>query len=74
MTPQTTPQPQATSRLIFSCMGLGGEWNNDPLRAEDITHAQAAVEAALDIGITLFDHANIYTFGKAEQCFGELFK
>ena len=74
MTPQTTLQPPVTSRLIFGCMGLGGEWNNDPLRAEDITHAQAAVEAALDIGITLFDHANIYTFGKAEQCFGELFK
>lgn len=55
-------------------MGLGGGWNHEPLRAEDISHAQAAVEAALEIGITLFDHANIYTFGKAEQCFGELFK
>ena len=55
-------------------MGLGGGWNKDPLRVQDISHAQAAVEAALEIGITLFDHANIYTLGKAEQCFGELFK
>ncbi len=55
-------------------MGLGGGWNQDPLRAEEVSHAQAAVEAALDIGITLFDHANIYTLGKGEQCFGELFK
>ncbi len=55
-------------------MGLGGGWNNDPLRSEDVIQARAAVEAALEIGITLFDHANIYTLGKAEQCFGELFK
>jgi predicted oxidoreductase len=55
-------------------MGLGGGWNQDALQAEHIAQAQAAVEAALAIGITLFDHANIYQFGKAEQCFGELFK
>lgn len=65
---------QSPSRLIYGCMGLGGGWNTDPLRAEDVSHAQAAVEAALEIGITLFDHANIYTLGKAEQCFGELFR
>lgn len=55
-------------------MGLGGGWNNHPLQADDVSQAQAAVEAALEIGITLFDHANIYTLGKAEQCFGALFK
>lgn len=64
----------APSRLIYGCMGLGGGWNADPLRVEDLSHAQAAVEAALEIGIELFDHANIYTLGKAEQCFGALFK
>nr|WP_295783427.1 aldo/keto reductase [Rhodoferax sp.] len=68
------PSPTIASRLLYGCMGLGGGWNTDPLRAQDVTHAQAAVEAALEIGITLFDHANIYTLGKAEQCFGELFK
>ncbi len=71
---QPTPSTPETSRLIYGCMGLGGGWNTDPLRAADVSHAQAAVEAALEIGITLFDHANIYTLGKAEQCFGELFK
>jgi predicted oxidoreductase len=55
-------------------MGLGGGWNRDPLNEGDIARAHAAVEAALDIGITQFDHADIYTLGKAEQCFGELFK
>jgi predicted oxidoreductase len=61
-------------RLIYGCMGLGGGWNRDPLNEGDIGKAHAAVEAALEIGITLFDHADIYTLGKAEQSFGELFK
>lgn len=70
-----TPSPSASaSRLVYGCMGLGGGWNHDALRPGDVAHAQAAVEAALEIGVTLFDHANIYTFGKAEACFGELFK
>ena len=71
----TTPTPSnPSSRLIYGCMGLGGGWNHDPLRVEEGVHAQAAVEAALDIGITLVDHANLYPLGKGEQCFGELFK
>ncbi len=70
----TTTSAASGYRLVYGCMGLGGGWNHDPLQAKDMHHAQAAVEAALEIGITLFDHANIYTFGKAEQCFGELFK
>jgi predicted oxidoreductase len=74
MTTHPTLDQPISSRLIYGCMGLGGGWDSDPLRPQDISHAQAAVEAALEIGITLFDHANIYTLGKAEQCFGELFK
>jgi len=63
-----------TSRLIFGCMGLGGGWDNQPVSERDIAEAHAAVEAALEIGITLFDHADIYTMGKAEQVFGELLR
>ncbi len=55
-------------------MGLGGGWDHQPLSETDIAKAHAAVEAALSVGITRFDHADIYTLGKAEQCFGELFK
>ncbi len=55
-------------------MGLGGGWDRNPLSEADIAKAHAAVEAALDVGISRFDHADIYTLGKAEQCFGELFK
>lgn len=53
-------------------MGLGGAWNTDPLTAEDISIADAAIDAALEIGITYFDHADIYTLGKAETVFGKL--
>ncbi len=71
--PLTTPLP-SSSRLIFGCMGLGGSWDDQPLSSANLSYAQAAVEAALAIGITLFDHADIYTLGKAEQAFGALFK
>lgn len=60
------------SRLAFGCMGLGGSWDQSSLSAKDEHHAQAAIEAALQAGITLFDHADIYTFGKAEQVFGRI--
>lgn len=63
--------PQA-SDLIFGCMGLGGSWDDAPVSREDKVHAQRAVEAALDAGITVFDHADIYTLGKAETVFGQI--
>jgi len=64
----------SASPLVFGCMGLGGSWNEDPWTATDVDFAQAATEAALEIGVTVFDHADIYTFGKAESVFGELFR
>ena len=71
--PLLTHLPEA-SRLIFGCMGLGGTWDQQALTETNISHAQAAIEAALDIGITVFDHADIYTLGKAEQSFGEVLR
>lgn len=62
------------SRLALGCMGLGGGWNQDPITKDHITQAEAAVEAALSVGINMFDHADIYTQGKAEQVFGEVLK
>ncbi|MBY8885356.1 aldo/keto reductase [Streptomyces sp. PTM05] len=53
-------------------MGLGGSWDDTPYGAADIAEAEAAVEAALDSGITAFDHADIYRNGKAEAVFGEV--
>ncbi|MFJ3640740.1 aldo/keto reductase family oxidoreductase [Streptomyces sp. NPDC090108] len=59
-------------RVVYGCMGLGGGWDETPYTAADIDHAQAAVEAALECGITTFDHADIYRFGKSEAVFGEV--
>lgn len=62
------------SQLAFGCMGLGGGWNNNPITQQDEKQAREAIEVALEGGINFFDHADIYTFGKAEQVFGEVLK
>ena len=61
-------------QLIYGCMSLGGGWNQNPITAQDQQHAQAMIETALECGITTFDHADIYTNGKAEQVFGQVLK
>jgi predicted oxidoreductase len=64
----------ATSRLVLGCMPFGGGWNRDPITRDHITAAERAVDAAQAIGISMFDHADIYTMGKAEQVFGSILK
>lgn len=59
-------------RVLYGCMGLGGSWEPGAYGPDDIAAAEAAVEAALDSGITTFDHADIYRHGKAEAVFGEV--
>ncbi|MEU7569003.1 aldo/keto reductase [Streptomyces fradiae] len=59
-------------RLLYGCMGLGGSWDTTAYGAADIAAAEAAVSAALDSGITVFDHADIYRHGKSEAVFGEV--
>jgi predicted oxidoreductase len=53
-------------------MGLGGGWDSAPYGAAEIDHAAAAIDAALGIGVTVFDHADIYRHGKSEAVFGEV--
>jgi predicted oxidoreductase len=53
-------------------MGLGGSWSAEPYASAHVDEAAAAVDAALDAGISLFDHADIYRSGKAEAVFGEV--
>ncbi|MCP1310730.1 aldo/keto reductase [Paenibacillus tyrfis] len=64
----------SASRIVLGCMGLGGSWDREPYTAEHVKQAHEAVEAALSAGINMFDHANIYTKGKAEQVFGQVLK
>src|SRR6478735_760717 len=59
-------------RLLYGCMGLGGDWSNEPHEITDVEAAAEAIDAALDIGVTLFDHADIYRHGKSEAVFGEV--
>ncbi|MEU0393948.1 aldo/keto reductase [Streptomyces sp. NPDC006208] len=68
----TAPAGTCGGRLLYGCMGLGGSWDTEPYGASDIAAAEAAVEAALDSGVTTFDHADIYRHGKAEAVFGEV--
>ncbi|SFL56254.1 Predicted oxidoreductase [Paenibacillus sp. 1_12] len=63
-----------TSRLIYGTTGLGGNSNYDPITDEVILKAERAIDAALSIGITMFDHADIYNAGKAETVFGTVLK
>ncbi|GGH92841.1 aldo/keto reductase [Arthrobacter liuii] len=58
--------------VIYGCMGLGGSWSDEPHGTQHVDQAAAAVQAALDAGITLFDHADIYRSGKSEAVFGEV--
>ncbi|WP_028543590.1 aldo/keto reductase [Paenibacillus taiwanensis] len=64
----------AASRLILGCMPFGGSWDRTPITQADVLKAEQAVDAALSIGINMFDHANIYTMGKAEETFGRILK
>ncbi len=62
----------SVSRIIAGCMGLGGGWNHDPVTPEHIAQAHNFVDVALENGMTLFDHADIYARGKAEHVFGQV--
>lgn len=66
--------PQSPSRLVYGCMGLGGDWTPGAVTPAAIDQAAAAIEAALSIGVSVFDHADIYRFGKSEMAFGEVLK
>lgn len=60
------------SRLILGCMGLGGGWNDNPVGDGETAQARSLLETALELGINTIDHADIYTFGKAEETFGRV--
>ncbi|MFA3792762.1 aldo/keto reductase family oxidoreductase [Aliiglaciecola sp. SL4] len=62
------------SPISLGCMGLGGTWGKAPFESKHVKQAHNAVDAALETGINNFDHADIYTMGKAEQVFGEVLK
>ncbi len=56
----------STSRLAYGCWRIARTGD----ASADLQTARAALEAALDAGYTLFDHADIYCAGRAEEAFG----
>lgn len=61
------------SQLALGCMGFAGSWEqSEPYTDEHTKQMEAALDAALSIGINFFDHADIYKRGKAEALFGQL--
>lgn len=72
-TPLQKHLPKA-SQIAYGCMGLGGGWNNNPVTNEHIQQAYDVINTALESNINVFDHADIYTFNKAEIAFGSVLK
>lgn len=64
----------AASRLVLGCMPFGGEWTRDPSTDQNLKNAEAALDAALEIGINMLDTANVYRWGKSEATIGALLK
>ncbi len=62
------------SRIGYGTMLIGGSWDDAPLTDSVRQSAMNVVHAALDAGINFFDHADIYSKGKSEEVFADLWK
>src|SRR5215211_3005880 len=59
------------SVLTLGTMTFGGQGGFSKVGATDVAGAKGLVDMCLDAGITLFDTANIYSGGEAEEILGE---
>ena len=59
------------SKIALGCMELAGTWHASEVGPENLKKAIATVEAALDIGINFFDHADFYGETTCESLFKE---
>ncbi|HEY5970802.1 MAG TPA: aldo/keto reductase, partial [Pseudoxanthomonas sp.] len=57
------------SRIAYGCMNLSRAWDDTPVTATEISATLEVVATAVEQGITLFDHADIYARGKSELLF-----
>ncbi len=63
------------TRIIYGCMNLGNNRNRSELTEEEMKReAVKTIDAALEQGINIFDHADIYGRGKSEEMFSEIWK
>ena len=68
------PTELRVSRIALGCMGLAGTWDPTKVGDENRRKAIASFEAALEAGITLFDHADIYGGTACESIFKDCLK
>ncbi|MGS1079784.1 aldo/keto reductase [Pseudoxanthomonas beigongshangi] len=59
------------SRIAYGCMQLSRAWDDSDPTPEERRQTALLIETALEQGINLFDHADIYARGKSERLFGE---
>jgi predicted oxidoreductase len=62
------------SRLAYGGGSLGGAWVQESASEQTIANAERLIHTAYDNGITLFDMADVYAFGKSEAALGEVLK
>ncbi|KEO83501.1 aldo/keto reductase [Tumebacillus flagellatus] len=65
------PQAVEVSALALGCMGLAGTWDPQEFSEEHLKRGIAALETAVEAGITFYDHADIYGRTMSESVFGE---
>ena len=61
------------SRLAYGGVQFAA-WDRNPITAEEIRKGIELVDVALEQGITLFDHADIYGHGKCEEVFSAVWE
>lgn len=59
------------SRIAYGCMRLSGGWDRHRVGSTEIAQGIAILEAAVECGYTLFDHANVYGDTACERIFGQ---
>jgi predicted oxidoreductase len=59
-----------SSRLAYGCWRVAGTWNPAEVTPSSEAAGRAAILAAYEAGYTLFDNADIYCRGRAEEIFG----
>ncbi|MFL6174457.1 MAG: aldo/keto reductase [Marmoricola sp.] len=61
------------SRIALGCMSFGGPPNNAPWMLDEEA-AQPVFRQALELGVTFWDTANIYSLGSSEEIVGRALK
>jgi aryl-alcohol dehydrogenase-like predicted oxidoreductase len=60
------------SRIIVGCMGFGDPSRGTHEWALGIDEARLIIKQALEVGVTTFDTANIYSLGASEEIVGQV--